>query len=167
MQMDNIIAFLDSDDIWSKVKLQKQLEFMINNNYCLTYTGYGKFNSDGNECSSVVIPPTLMRENDILKNTCIGCLTVMVNKKIVGDFKMPLLNHSEDQCTWMEILSRGFVAHGLPEVLAFYRVYSNSLSGNKLKAIKKQWIVYREYHQLNFFKSLFYFCCYLKNAIFR
>ena len=37
------IAFVDSDDIWEKEKLSKQLDFMIKNKYHFTYTNYLPF----------------------------------------------------------------------------------------------------------------------------
>ena len=39
------IAFIDSDDIWEKEKLSKQLSFMIKNKYQFTYTNYTTFRS--------------------------------------------------------------------------------------------------------------------------
>ena len=40
------IAFIDSDDIWEKEKLSKQLEFMIKNKYHFTYTNYLPYKSE-------------------------------------------------------------------------------------------------------------------------
>ena len=39
----DFIAFLDSDDIWSKNKLKIQLKFMLKNNYKFSYTNYQTF----------------------------------------------------------------------------------------------------------------------------
>lgn len=38
------VAFLDSDDFWAPRKLERQIDFMINNNYGFTFTAYEIFN---------------------------------------------------------------------------------------------------------------------------
>ena len=42
------LAFIDSDDIWKKDKLETQLRFMENNNYLFTYTNYETFGKQQN-----------------------------------------------------------------------------------------------------------------------
>ncbi|SUC11881.1 glycosyl transferase family protein [Proteus mirabilis] len=42
------IAFLDSDDLWSKNKLEAQIKFMLDNNYHLTYSYYQCFDKKWN-----------------------------------------------------------------------------------------------------------------------
>ena len=37
------IAFIDSDDIWKKDKLKKQISFMKKNNFSFSYTDYKTF----------------------------------------------------------------------------------------------------------------------------
>ena len=39
------IAFLDSDDMWTNDKLEKQIKFMLDNHFPLTYTYYKKTNA--------------------------------------------------------------------------------------------------------------------------
>lgn len=72
-------------------------------------------------------------------------------------FSDAVIEHTEDQCTWQSILERGYVAYGLNENLALYRVTSDSLTANKRESAKRQWNVYREYHGFSIFKSGVYF----------
>lgn len=161
------IAFVDSDDLWLPEKLEKQLSFMEESKYALTYTKFQKYITETKEKSKVIKAPKKMTAKKILGNTAIGCLTVMVNRKMVGDFHMPLLKHTEDNCTWQEILSRGYVAYGMQEVLSLYRISSNSLTSKKSSAAKQQWETYRKYYKFSFIKSFYYFTKYAFNAVIR
>ena len=37
------LAFIDSDDVWEKDKLKKQIDFMKKNNFSFSYTDYKTF----------------------------------------------------------------------------------------------------------------------------
>jgi len=158
------ITFLDSDDIWLPKKLEKQIGYMEANNVAFSYSKYQKYISETKSNGKIIDVPNIMTAKKLLGNTAIGCLTVMVDREKTGDFCMPLLEHGEDTCTWYSILSKGFVAHGIQEVLALYRVSNNSLSRSKKKAVKQQWTVYRTYYKFPFIKSLWYFSKYIVNA---
>ena len=161
----DFIAFVDSDDLWLPEKLEKQLKFMEENDAALTYTKYQNYITETKQLGKVIKAPKRMTAKKILGNTAIGCLTVMVDRKRVGDFHMPLLKHTEDNCTWQEILSRGYVGYGIQEVLSLYRVSNNSMTSNKSKAAKQQWETYRNYYKFSFLKSSYYFFKYAINAI--
>lgn len=167
MATGKYIAFIDSDDLWAENKLERQIAFMSENKLAFSYSKYCTFNSDDKNKRKVVRVPKKMTANKILGNTAIACLTVMVNKEMVGDFYMPLIKHTEDNCTWQNILSRGFTAYGIQEVLSLYRVTSNSLTSNKKNAAKLQWKTYREYYHFSLVKTLFYFIKYSINAVLR
>lgn len=159
------IAFLDSDDLWLPDKLKKQLEFMDSGKHALTYTNYQKFKSSTGEKGKVIRGPTTMTAKKIYGDTSIGCLTVMVNRDIVGPFHMPNLKHTEDNITWQEILSRGYMAYRLDETLSLYREGNSSLTSSKKKAAKQQWQTYRAYYKFSFIKSAFYFSQYALHAV--
>ena len=65
---------------------------------------------------------------------------------------------SEDTATWWQILRAGYTAHGLNENLAVYRRPKNSLSSNKLEAIRRIWNLYRNREKLSVAASAYYFC---------
>ena len=52
------LAFIDSDDLWDREKLSKQLEFMIKNKYYFTYTNYFTFKEilEKNNLKEVKVP---------------------------------------------------------------------------------------------------------------
>lgn len=159
------IAFLDSDDLWNKDKLYKQLCFMEENIYAISYTSYQKVDAFTNKKGKIIRIPKVMTYEKIFGNTAIACLTVMVNRKAVGDFYMPQLDHTEDQCTWQDILNRGYVAYGLNENLAYYREGNISLTNDKKNSTKKQWNTYRDYYKFGILRSAFYFTQYIVNAV--
>lgn len=158
------IAFLDSDDLWFPQKLEKQIHFMKENGFALTYTSYQMFGLNKTQGGKVIKPPAKMTHKKIFYNTGIACLTVMVDREKVGAFEMPLIKHFEDQCTWQSILKRGYVAYRLKDNLALYRVSSSSLTANKMNAIKQQWNVYRKFYKFTIFRSALYFAGYAWNA---
>lgn len=161
----DFIAFLDSDDQWIPCKLERQLDFMRTNGHILTYTSYQLFNSRTKMLGKIIKVPPQITHDEIYGNTIIACLTVMVNRKKSGIFHMPLIAHTEDQCTWQDILSRGYIAYGIQENLAIYRIGNNSLTRNKIHAMKKQWETYREYYNFSVSKSCKYFLSYGINVM--
>lgn len=68
---------------------------------------------------------------------------------------------------WLLIMKRGFKAYGLKEVLAGYRLVSTSNTSKKWRAAKDVWRVYREIEGLSFVYSIFCFCGYVINALWK
>lgn len=162
------IAFVDSDDLWKPDKLEKQVAFMKEKGCVLSYTDFQKFNTEDGSLGKVMKCPAKMKANDILKNTAIGCLTVMVDKKQSGEFRMPPLGHTEDNCTWYHILKKtNQTAYNVGEVLSLYRDGNASMTKNKGKSAKQQWYTYRGYFKFSRIKSAYYFTWYAINAVLR
>ncbi|MBU46141.1 MAG: glycosyl transferase [Flavobacteriales bacterium] len=159
------IAFLDSDDLWEPHKLERQISFMNKNNIAFSYTTYQSISEDGLNVINIIKAPKEMTYYSYLKNTIIGCLTVIINREKVGYFEMPNVRSSHDMALWLLILKRGFSAYGLNENLAKYRIVSSSNTANKMKAVKDVWKVYREIERLSFLYSLWCFFCYIFNTV--
>ena len=127
------IAFLDSDDLWKKEKLQKQIQFMQKNGYAFTYTSYEHFKETKENVHNQVQVPKNLNYNQALKGNQIGCLTVMLDRKQIQNIHFTTQKH-EDYILWLNILKQGITAYGMQESLALYRTGNNkSISGNKLQ----------------------------------
>jgi teichuronic acid biosynthesis glycosyltransferase TuaG len=74
----------------------------------------------------------------------IPCQTAAFDRAHYGPVEMPDLPRRQDYGLWLTLLARGGEAHGLPQVLADWRMRPGSLSANKLVAAAGTWRVYRE-----------------------
>ena len=155
------IAFLDSDDLWYEEKLYKQLKFMKKNSYAFTYTGFEKINEVGKVIGTAFPYKEEVCYYDLLKSNHIGCLTAMIDLKILGHkMYMPDIQKRQDQGLWLDILKRIDKAYCLNKVLGKYRIRKDSISINKITNIKFQWQLYRELEKLNIIQSFYYMLCY-------
>jgi teichuronic acid biosynthesis glycosyltransferase TuaG len=150
------LAFLDSDDIWLANKLERQISFMVSNNYLFSYSQYEMFKDHDPNYRKLVKVPKKLNYNQAIKWTIIGCLTVVYNSDLLGKFKMPNLRHGEDSFTWISILKTGVIAYGLQENLAKYRKLNISRSSNKFRSLIYQYENYFRFLKLGFFRSIFY-----------
>jgi teichuronic acid biosynthesis glycosyltransferase TuaG len=162
----DFIAFLDSDDLWDELKLEKQVNFMVENNFCFSHTAYRKINSEGVVISKRINVSSKVSYKQLLKHNEIGCLTAMYNAQIVGKHLFPNIGH-EDFAAWLKILKAGYLSHGLNTVLASYRVHSNTVSSNKIKAATYTWHIFRKQEKLSIFSSLYHFSFYIVNALWK
>ena len=161
------IAFLDADDLWSKHKLEKQIKFMQKNNYDFTFTGYEFADENGKGNGKIVSVPSKINYKQALKNTTISTITVIFNVQRLGKklISMPNIRKGQDTATWWKVLRSGVTAYGLNESLSLYRRSSNTLSSNKIKALKRTWNLYRKVENLSIIKAIYNFCWYSFNAI--
>jgi teichuronic acid biosynthesis glycosyltransferase TuaG len=154
------IAFLDADDLWKPEKLEKQINFMKENNLVFTYSSYDLIDEEGNFMGTFKTKEIISYES-MLKTNSVGCLTVIYDADMLGKMFMPNILKHQDYGLWLKILKKINSTKGIIEPLAVYRIRKNSVSSNKLKAAYYQWKIYREVEKLNFFKSLYYFSCYI------
>lgn len=159
------IAFLDSDDLWINTKLERQVAFMEERDIAFSFSDYDVIEEDGKPTGNIVHTPKAIGYHGYLRNTIIGCLTVMIDKSKTGEFEMPNIKSSHDMALWLLIMKRGFKAYAMQETLAHYRLVSTSNTAKKWKAAKDVWKVYREIEHINPVYSAFCFAGYAINAI--
>lgn len=143
------IAFLDSDDLWLPEKLEHQVAFMKERDVAFSYTQYRLMSEKGDKVGKLVSCPPSLNYWGLLKNTAgLGCLTVMIDRKKTGPFKMVNFR-PEDFILWLHLLKFGFTAYGLQEDLARYRHVEGSDSSNVWTCAKWTWAIYRRIEQLS------------------
>ena len=163
----NYIAFLDSDDLWTVDKLEKQLSFMENNEYAFTCTAYEQIDELGTDLNKIIKTKTKTDYNGVLLTCPVGNSTVMYNVKKLGKFIVPNIRKRNDDALWLQILKKEKYIYGMSEVLMKYRIRTNSISSNKIKLIKYHWKLYREIEQLSVIRSVFHVLFWIILKIFR
>ncbi len=158
MAKGKYMAFLDSDDLWMENKLEHQLKFMKDNNYNITCTAYEQVNEDGESLNKVIKTNKKADYNRILLDCPVGNSTVMYNVEALGKFEVPNIRKRNDDALWLQMLKKEKYIYGMDEVLAKYRIRSNSISSNKLSLIKYHWQLYRDIEHLSVIRSVFHIC---------
>lgn len=130
------IAFLDSDDLWTPDKLERQVSLLEKNPAVgLTYSEAWMFTEDNGEREAgdrigFTLNPSF---RSLLFGDYIPNSTVMIRRACVD--KVGLLNESreligvEDYEYWMRV-GRHFTMVGIPRPLAYYRIREGNLMGD-------------------------------------
>ncbi|WP_303668988.1 glycosyltransferase family 2 protein [Selenomonas ruminantium] len=161
------IAFLDSDDLWMPDKLEKQINFMCDNDYAFTCTAYQHMSEDGQMMEKVlkVIPKT--NYNRLLLDCPVGNSTVIYDVSKMGKFKVPNIRKRNDDALWLAMLKKEKYIYGFSEVLMKYRLRNNSISSNKISLLKYTWQLYRDIEELSILTSVWHICWWGCIKIFR
>ncbi len=144
------LAYLDADDVWSRHKLEEQLAFMQKKGAVFTFTAYEFGDTDCKGTGKVVRVPKTLDYKRALSRTVIFTSTVMFDLAYVGKelVYMPHIK-SEDTASWWKVLKRGITAYGINKVYVIYRISGNSLSSDKVEALRRIWNLYRKCEHLS------------------
>lgn len=158
------IAFLDSDDLWLPQKLERQVAFMQEHDAAVSYTSFRRIDQTGRRIGRLISAPPRLRYRDLLQNTAIGTLTTMVDTAKTGTIRMTEAPR-DDYILWLSLMRQGFVAYGLQQDLARYRVVRGSLSGMPLRSAAWVWNVYRRVEKLGRLEATWCMCHYGTRAV--
>ena len=162
------IAYVDADDLWKPEKLELELQFMREKEAAFVFTGYEFADEDGVGTGKVVHVPEQLAYRKALKNTTIFTSTVLFDTERIPRelLEMPDIK-SEDTALWWKVLRNGYTAYGLDRNLVLYRRPAESLSSNKMEAIRRIWNLYRRAEGLSVAYSLYNFCFWALRAVLR
>ncbi len=136
------IAFLDSDDIWAKDKLRKQLQFMVKNNYAFSFTDY-RTCLNGRWLPYIYTAPNIINKRRMYNYCYFFTSTVMYNREKIGLIQIKDLKKNNDYAMWLQAIEKSN-AYRLPQCLSYYIKHDGSVSSvNKLKLIKWHYKLFR------------------------
>ena len=159
-----IIAFIDSDDLWLRDKLDKQTKFMQENNFDFTFCNYEKIISERKRIKVESSKPYVSYV-DLLKSNEIGLSTVQLSKTIILDELFPPLKTKEDYVAWLKITKNNIYAHNFPHNLVTWNKTKESLSSDFFQKMLDGFKVFRKYENFNFLKSIYYLLILSINSI--
>ncbi|MDQ0196268.1 glycosyltransferase family 2 protein [Paenibacillus wynnii] len=137
------IAFLDSDDMWDRFKLEKQIGLVEESNAEFVFTGSSFINEKGDNYLGIFEVPKKVSYKELRTHNVISCSSVLIKKRFFNEIKMEKDDMHEDYAVWLRVLKTGVCAFGINESLLVYRISRNSKSGNKIKTIKMTYMVFR------------------------
>lgn len=130
------LAFLDSDDLWLPEKLERQLQFMQENDCDFSFTEYEHIDEDNNSLLKVAKVIKQLTYKKMMLHCFPGCLTVMYNQKKIGKIFAQDIKKNNDNALFYPVLKKCEKALGYKECLGLYRIRKGSISRNKVKMIE-------------------------------
>lgn len=150
------IAFLDSDDLWASTKLEKQLKFMVDNNYAFSYHEYTEMTEESKDMGVYV--SGIKKVNAFNMYACCwpGCLSVMYDREKIGLIQINNVRKNNDTAIWLKVVKKS-PCYLLKEPLARYRRRKGSVTPpNVIQRILAHYPLFRVAEEMNPVLAIFW-----------
>ena len=147
------IAFIDSDDLWKKNKLNLQINFTRKNNYFFTYTNYKTFKINKLKKNTIILPNKFNFES-FVKNTSISTSTMVVKRSVANRIKFSNTKICEDYYYKCQLLRKIGNAYCYSSFLTEYQIRSDSLQSNRIRNLYWIWKINKSLNHFNILKNL-------------
>ena len=150
------IAFLDSDDLWEPIKLEKQIAFMEENGYAFSYTRYKEIDEQSKDTGIYISGPKHVTKAGMFAFCWPGCLTVMYDREKIGLLQIADIKKNNDYALWLKAIKKAD-CYLLDDCLAKYRRgRSGSISTHGYTTlIKWHYKLFRDAEGMNSIASAF------------
>ena len=144
------VAFIDSDDVWKKDKLETQIRYMKSNNFFFTYTNYEVFGRK----TKYISPAKEYNFEKFIHDTSICTSTMLIKRSIIKGIKFTETKICEDYFFKCQIL-RSCNAYCLDDFLTKYRVRKNSLQSNSIRNFYWIWKINHKFNKLSYIQNFY------------
>ena len=100
------MAFLDSDDIWTPDKLERQIHWMNDNGYAFSCTAYEQIDEEDVSLHRVIKTVKKTDYNRLLLDCPVGNSTVVYDVEKMGKFEVPNIRKRNDDALWLQMLKK-------------------------------------------------------------
>lgn len=149
-----LLAFLDSDDIWLPEYLETQVKFLENKNFDSVYADavwFGGSAIDGKTFMQTCPSNGKVDTDSLLKQTCnvLTSATVVRRSAVLkaGMFENEKVR-AHDFVLWLKMSQKDFQIGYQKKVLLKHRIHIDSLSGNSIQRVQREINVYRRVKKL-------------------
>lgn len=143
------IAFLDSDDLWTSEKLEKQLKFMVEKEVAFSYHEYIEIDEQDNELGIYVSGKEHVGKFGMYACCWPGCLAVMYDADKIGLIRIRDVKKNNDSAMWLKVIQK-VDCYLLKESLALYRRRKGSITPPGITArILWHYKLFREAEEMN------------------
>ena len=146
------LAFIDSDDVWKKNKLKKQILYMSSKNLDFSFTNYYAYFQKNRKLKKIKCPE-IINFQKFTKNTSIGTSTMVVKRNLVKNINFSKTKICEDYFYKCLILKKIKTAYCLNDFLTIYRVRKQSLQSDSLRNLYWVWQINKKYNKFSFFQN--------------
>ena len=153
------IAFLDSDDLWEKDKLEKQILFMKEHNCDFCFTRYDLIDEENKPVGKNARIPKTLTYWKLLHHDFIGCLTAIYCYDFASNIRSFDIKNNNDYGLFLQVVRKAKNAMGINETLAHYRIRKHGISRNKLKKVKPFFELFVRYLHIPFIATCWFLSC--------
>jgi teichuronic acid biosynthesis glycosyltransferase TuaG len=145
----NLIALIDSDDVWFEHKLKMQVAVHAATDCVFSCTAFKFGDTEIYQSKTDYI--------SLLKNNVINTSSVMFDRSKI-DLIFQSEYKSEDYVAWLQVSKKTQIQ--FLNTLLVERCQIEGASANKLQMAQRRWQIYRRTEGLDFFTAAYYFCHY-------
>lgn len=133
------IAFLDVDDLWHPLKLERQIQLLEEERATLCVCAYYRFRDKDGMVSGLRIPPEMISPYDLKAINPIPMSSAIVQKCLLRGIQFRGVSH-EDHDLWQRLMHERDVCYTrLHEPLMAYRLHRNNLTHGVANRLMMKW----------------------------